>query len=290
MRVRKLSLVAVTVLSLVTLAPAHAQGGGFARPSISVQAFNACTTTDYADLVAKALGKSVVDVRMAIVSGETLQEFVQDANWQAAVTAYQTARKADIDQAVKDGVISQDEATNLETPATPSAATPAAGGGFGGNGGGRGGAAGLANAPFPDINNIRTLLGQATPAAGGARGAAAGGGGIGLGLNLGIFNAVKQYEVAAQALNMKCTDLVKTLITPPGKALASLAADQNVDITNVSDALVKAYSDALAQDVADGVITQADSDQLTPLIATAAKTFINNPLPMGPQVTPTPAS
>jgi hypothetical protein len=269
---------------------ALAQGGGFRRPSIDAQAFNACTTTDYAGLVAKALNMTPAELRKDIVSGQTLQELASSANVdpQTVVAAYQTARKTDIDQAVKDGVMTQDEAAAIQaTPAAPG--TPAATAPAPAQGGRRGGPGGPASAPFPDISNLSFLVQQAegTPTAPGNGGF--GGGGIGLGIGAATFNLVKQYAVAAQALNIKCTDLVKTLITPPGKSISAVVAAQNIDPKTVSDALTKAYTDALAQDVTDGVITQAQSDQVTPLVAQAVAAFVSNPLPMGPQVTPTPS-
>ena len=283
-------------LALQDGSPALAQqGGGFRRPSINVQAFNACTTTDYTGLIAKTLNITPAALRKDIVNGQTLQDLATGANVdpQTVVTAYQTARKADIDQAVKDGVMTQDEATALEatpTPAATQAATaPARPGGPGGPGprppgGGPG-------AQFPDISNLRFLIQQVegTPSAPGA-GGGFGGGGIGLGISAGTFNLVKQYAVAAEPLNMKCADLVKALITPPGQSIATLATAQKVDPKTISDALTKAYTDALAQDVTDSVITQAESDELTPLIAQAVTAFVSNPLPMGVQATPTPQS
>ncbi len=291
-------------------------GPGFRRPSIDAQAFNACTTTDYGSIVAKALGTNVVDIRKGLVAGQSLQAIATSVNGdvQGTLTAYQTARKADIDQAIKDGVMTQDEATILEATPTAPGTPPAGGPGNGGQGNGGGprqgqGGFGQPGAAFPDISTIRFLLQQSAGAQGGSAGTQPapapgnaggpgnpgaggpggfGGGGFGLGLGGGIFNLVKQYEVAATALNMKCTDLVKTLITPPGKAISAVAAAQNVDPKTISDALTKAYKDALAQDVTDGVITQAQSDQLSPLVDKAVSTFVANPLPMGPQVTPTP--
>ncbi len=273
---------------------ALAQGaGGFRRPSIDAQAFNACTTTDYAGLIAKTLNITPATLRKDIVNGQTLQDIATGANVdpQTVVTAYQTARQTDIDQAVKDGVMTQDEATALAaTPApaaTQAATAPARPGGPGGPGARPPGG----GAQFPDISNLRFLIQQVegTPSAPGG-GGGFGGGGIGLGIGAGTFNLVKQYAVAAQPLNMKCTVLVKALITPPGQSIATLATAQKVDPKTISDALTKVYTDALAQDVTDNVITQAESDQLTPLIAQAVAAFVSNPLPMGPQVTPTPQS
>jgi hypothetical protein len=283
-----IAVVSVTMAAALS-APAFAQAPGFRRPSIDAQAFNACTTTDYTGLIAKALNITPATLRKDIVSGQTLQDIATSANVdiQAVVTAYRTARQADIDQAVKDGVMTQDEATALEaTPPAPSGTAPANPPGQG-NGGQRGNG-GQPNIPFPDISTFRMLL-QTSPATAPAPGAGFGGG-IGLGIGAGTFNLVKQYAVAAQAVNVKCTDLVKTLITPPGKSVLDVAKTQNVDAQTVIDALTKAYTAALAQDVTDGIITQAEADQLTPIVDKAVTAFVGNSLPMGIQATPTPQS
>jgi hypothetical protein len=253
-----------------------------------VQAFNACTTTDYTTIVANAINITPAILRKDVVSGQTLQDIITNANIdpQVVLTAYQTARKADIDQAVKEGVITQDEATTMEaTPVAP-ASTPAATAVAGQPGqGGR-----PATPPFPDIGNLNSLIQQLSGTTVPPNTVGFGGGGIGLGIGANTFNLVKQYAVAAQVLNMKCTDLVKQLITPPGQSLRALSAAQNVDPKVVSDALTKVYTNALAQDVTDGVITQAQSDQVTPLVTTAVTVFVGNPYPMGQQGTPKPQS
>lgn len=301
-----LSLVAVALImvAVVTVGgeqPTLAQGPVQGRPSINAQAFNACTTTDYATIAAKALGITAVELRKGIVGGQTLQDIATGKNvsLQTVVDAIQTARKTDIDQAVKDGVLTQDEATAMEAPAGVPRTPPAQNGNNGNNGNqpgrqqGAGQQGAAFNAPFPDISTFNALLqprtsGPATPPGNAPRGGGFGGfGGLGgFGFGNALFNRVKQYAVAAQPLNIKCADLVKTLITPPGKSIAALAADQKVDVQTVTDALTKAYKDALAQDVTEGIITQAQSDQLSALLDKTIATFINNPLPMGPQATP----
>src|SRR5260221_5445009 len=129
-------------------------------------------------------------------------------------------------------------------------------------------------------------LSGGTPSPDGAGGRGGGFGGFG-GVSIATFNLVKPYAVTATALNLKCVDLVKTLITPPGKSIVAVAGDQKVDVATLTATLTKAYTDALAQDVTDGVITQAQSDQLTPAVATAVAAFINNPTPIRPPAQPT---
>ncbi len=274
-RLSRLALLvaATAMMGVISVQPTLAQGP--TRPPIDVQAFNACTTTNYADIAAKALGITAATLRKDIVSGETLQDIATGANVdiQTVNDALRTARNADIDQAVKDAVMTQDEATALESAAaaTPAAPPP--------NATRAAPAQGAAQAvPFPDISNMHNLLmqiagTQPTP------------GGRGGGFGFGMFNMVHQYAVVGDAIGMKCADVVKTLITPPGESAVTLASSKNIDQQVLIDALTKAYKDALAQDVTDGVIAQADSDQLAGLLDKAIAGFINNPLPMGPQPT-----
>ncbi len=271
------TLAALAMISIGGDLPTMAQGQFPGRPSIDAQAFNACTTTNYADIAAKTLGISPAELRKALVGGQTLQDLATSKNVdQKSVTdALQAARKADIDQAVKDSVMTQDEANALTAPPSAPGTAPAPSGTRPAR------PQTPQNVPFPDISTINILLlqlnGGTPPAPGfGQRG----------GFGLGMFNLVKQYGVVAQALSLKCPDLVKTMITPPGKSVVDVAATQKVDPQTVKDALTKAYQDALAQDVTEGVITQAQSDQLSTVIDKAVAGFIYNPLPMGPQGTP----
>ena len=267
----------VAVVTVSGTQPTLAQGTPPGRPSIGVQAFNACTTTNYADTAAKALGITAAVLRKDIVSGQTIQAIATSANvpFQTVSDALQAARKVDIDQAVQNGVITQAEGTAMEaTPSGPATASAPVGTRPSGTQFPRP----APGTQFPDISTINLLLQSAsgTPPAPGPGGRGGGFGGFGAGL----FDLVKPYAVAAQALNLKCTDLVITLITPPGKSVVAVATTQNIDPQTVSNALTKAYQDALAQDVTDSVITQAQSDQLSTNLATAVAAFISNPTPM----------
>src|SRR5258708_7559208 len=185
---RYVSAATMTLVAIVTVLggqPTYAQGGqgGFpgGRPSIGVQAYNACVTTDYATAAAKALAITPAVLRKDLVAGQALQDIATSANVdpQTVVAAIQAARKVDIDQAVTDGVITQDEATALETPRVgpggPGTA-PAPSGTRDANGGGRRGQGGPGGAftatQFPDIGTFQVLLlalaGGTPPADGGA--------------------------------------------------------------------------------------------------------------------------
>jgi hypothetical protein len=279
----------------LSMTPVSAQVPPNGRPSIGVQAYNACVTTDYASVAAKALNITSAQLRTDIVQGQTLQQIASGANvsYQTVADTIQAARKVDIDQAAKDGVITQTEATSLETPALPATqpanlpppagtASPQSNGAPPARPFGR--QTGQLN-QFPDISTINFLLqsANATPAVGTPGRPVAGQGfprgGIG-GLNNSLFDLVKPYAVAAQAVNLKCTDFVISLITPPGQSIPTVAATQKIDPQVVSDALTKAYQTALAQDVTDNIITQAQSDQLSATLNTAVAAFVNNPTPM----------
>lgn len=95
---------------------ASAQGQFPGRPSINVQAFNACTTTNYGDIAAKALNTTSAAIRKALVGGQTLQQIAAAANvdLKTVSDAISAARKTEINQAVTDGVLTQAESTALE--------------------------------------------------------------------------------------------------------------------------------------------------------------------------------
>src|SRR5262249_41648848 len=213
-----------------------------------------------------------------VVAGQSLQDIAASKNvqLQTVTDAIQTARKADIDQAVTDGVMTQAEADALTAPPNAPGTQPAPRGTQPARPQGA-----PQNVPFPDISTINILLVQLS----GGTPPAPGFGGRG-GFGLGMYNLVKQYAVVATPVNIKCTDLVKNLITPPRKSVVDLAGEKSVDPQTIKDALNKAYKDALAQDVTEGTITQDQSDQLSTVLDKAITTFIYNPLPMGPQGTP----
>ena len=296
-----------------------AQGAQPTAPSSGFAVYNACTTTDYASAAATALNITPVELRKDVVAGQSLQDIATSKNvdLQVVMTALQTAEKAGIDQAVKDGILTQDEATALESgnfgragggPGQgnqPSGGQAPAGGQAPQDGqqppaGGQAPQGGQRNGPrggqfggpqgdaLPDISNLRFLLQTAssstpaTPDASAPQGQR-GLGRQGIGFRGANFNVVHPYVVAAQALNLKCSDLVKALVTTQGKTIAAVAADQKVDVKTVTDALTKAYKDALAQDVTGGIITQAQSDQASTNLDKAVTDFVSNTRMMGPR-------
>jgi lambda repressor-like predicted transcriptional regulator len=174
-----------------------------------------CSTTTVTDIVAQALGMTPAELRLALVSGKTVTQLAADKNIdvQTIQDALATQRKADLDQALKDGLLTQTQYDRITQA--------------------------LQNAP--------ALNGTAR-----------------LGIRVATRNQVNRETVAADALGMTCADLVKA--QQGGSSIAQVAVDKGVDVQTVIDALAKAYSDALAADVSEGLITQAQSDgQMTRL-------------------------
>ncbi len=222
-------------------APAGGRGAGpFRGGIVAPVGVLACSTTDYTAVVAKALNMTASDLRVALVSGKNLQNLATSNNvtYQSLVDAVITARKADIAQAVTDGLLTQAQADALTN-----------------------------------------RLGQAAPAMGRF--------GMmfrGLGLGISPYNTVHPLTVAAQAIGgTTCADLVKAM--QQGKSIVQVASDKNVKAQTVIDALVKAYQDASAQDVKEGLITQAQADgrnanlvqRVTAMISRTGRTGVGFP-------------
>jgi hypothetical protein len=167
-----------------------------------------CSTVTEADIVAKVLGMSASDLRIALVKGQTISSIAASKNvtLQSIEDAIQVQRKADLDQALKDGLITQqqNDAMGSNTP--------------------------KANQPALQVREIRVPT----------------------------HNVVNDEIVAAKALNITCADLVKAV--QQGKSVAQVATDKSVAVQAVIDAVVAAHKDALAADVKEGLITQAQAD------------------------------
>ena len=219
-----------------------------------------CSTTNSTDVAAKALGISSTDLRVALVGGKTLTQIASDKSvaLQTVTDALNTARKADVDQALKDGLITQaqhdamvtrmtavsngaanDNANDAAPAATAAAnATPAA--------------TAPANAPRPRNGNPR---------------------GFGGGFGIAAYNVVNPEVTAATAIGVTCPDLVKAM--QGGQTIAQIATSKNVQAQTVIDALVTAYKGALAEDVKEGLITQTQADGRTAQLSAAMTRFVN---------------
>jgi len=214
-----------------------------------LMAISACSATDNTDVVAKALGMTASDLRVALVSGKTIQELATAKNistdtLRAAMT---DAQKAQIAQAVKDGVITQAQADFitglLDRALVPStAAQPAPQ------------AQGTAQAPDSDGGNNPSTNAPRPRGAfpGGAFGARPG-----FGAGISPYVTVNNNVVAAKAINISCAALL-VAVNQGHQSIAQVAQAHNVTAQTVIDALVKAHTDALNEDVKEGLYTTAE--------------------------------
>ncbi len=168
-----------------------------------------CSTSNPTDTVAEALGMTPAELRLALVSGKTVTQLAADKSidLQTIQDALSTQRKADLDQALADGLLTQVQ-----------------------------------------YDAITTAMDNAPALNGAGR----------MGMRLSPYNQVNREAAAAEALGISCADLVKAQQT--GSAIAQIATDKGVDVQTVIDAVTKAYTDAFAADVKEGLITQAQAD------------------------------
>jgi hypothetical protein len=225
---------------------AEAQGPG-GRGGITVMRaggmVNPCATTDYTDVAAKALGMTATELRVALASRQSLQQIAisKGVALQTVTDALLAARKADIEQAVKDGILTQAQADLLlqvpaDPAAQPTAQPPAAPGRPGGRGGRDGRGDGRLGQPGVRILMVDHFV----------RGL------------VSARNTVKPYPIAATALGMSCADLVKA--AQAGQSVAEVAASKGVALQTVTDALTKAYTEAIDKDLAEGLIAKVQAD------------------------------
>jgi transposase len=252
MKYRKLVITTALAASLagaafVVVPQAAAQGPDGQNPPVSMAAFEVCSTTDYTEVAAKALGVTATELRVALAGGKSLEALAQDkkVEYKTVTDAIQAAETADIDQAVKDGLLTQAQADALKSAQTnqPQNAPDAQSNN------------GAQNAPGKDGA-------QGAPGTGDAQGmpldGAQGPRGMGRVDGVSARNEVKSVAVAAGALGMSCADLAKALES--GKSISTVATDKGVQIQTVTDALVKAYQDALNKDVEEGLVSKVQAD------------------------------
>jgi hypothetical protein len=216
-----------------------------------------CSVTNYDDVAAQALNMQSPALRQALVSGKTLQQIAtgQNVTVQTVEDALKTAFEADLAQALKDGLISQTEYNAITnrlntvsggTNATPQAtqnATPDA----------------TQNAPSnPPRGPQPPRIGRP----------------FGFFFGVSAYNQVRPFVVAAQAINISCADLVKAVAG--GQSIAQVATGKNVQTQTVIDAVVSAEKAAIAQDVSEGLIGQAQADGRTANLTNEVTAFVNN--------------
>src|SRR5690349_19111900 len=74
-----------------------------------------CSAVDYDAVVAKVLGITPTDLRLALVSGQSLEELArsQKVDYAAVIKALIDAHITEIDQAVADGLLDKQQAEQL---------------------------------------------------------------------------------------------------------------------------------------------------------------------------------
>jgi hypothetical protein len=193
-----------------------------------------CVTNNSTDVVAKALGMTAAELRLALVSGKSISDIATSKQIDIKVIqdALAAQRQADLDQALKDGLLTQTEYDTITTM--------------------------MKNAPTNTNGNTRP----------------------GFGLRVAQFNVVDRETVAAKALGMTCAELVKA--TQNKQTIAEVAASKNVAVQTVIDAVTNAYKEALAQDVKEGLITQAQADSRQTRLTTEIGQWVYSTRPAGP--------
>ncbi len=239
-------LTAAFIVSSAGLSAANAQGpagqpGDPGRGAV-VQGVM-CVTTNYTDVAAKALGMDSLALRKALASGQTLAEIAssQHISMQVVQDALQAAYGTDLQQAVKDGLLSQQVYDQWKTrldqrqqnDAAPQAMPPEA--------------AQNGNPPGP-----MGRFGQVS-----------------------AYRQVNLLDVAARTLNLSCVELGKAI--QGGQTIAQVATSKNIQTQTVIDALVNAEKTAIAQDVTDGVMSQDQADKRIAVVTNRVTAFVNNP-------------
>ena len=232
---------------------------------VNLGAVLACSTTNYDDVASQSLGITSPALRKALVGGQTLAQIATGKNVSIDTvnSALKTAYEADLAQAVTNGLITQQAADQIKTaldaaatapnatqPAAPSTtATPSATQSVAPNG--NGGPRTPGNRPFGGPFNPGARL-----------------------IQVPRTNTVKIFVVASQAIGVSCADLIKAV--EGGQSIAQVATGKTVQAQTVIDALVTAEKAAIAQNVQEGLIGQAQADAQTAQLATRVANLVNN--------------
>jgi hypothetical protein len=201
--------------------PAQAPGFGRGGRALGVGLL-VCSTSNPTDTVAQALGMSASDLRVALVSGQTISQIAASKNvdLQTIQDALASQRQADLDQALKDGLLTQAQHDALSQT----------------------------------MKNVPQATGR-------------------LQLRIPDHNVANPEAAAAEALGVSCADLVKA--ERNGQSIAQIAGDKGVEVQAVIDAVMNAYKDALAQDVKEGLISQAEADGQASRLASGISLWVN---------------
>jgi hypothetical protein len=240
------ALIGGLALSATTADAQGGRGGVFSFAG-AARLIGACSTTDYTSVAAQALNMTPSELRVTLASGANLVRIAAQKGVDIAVVqeALRTARIAEVDKALADGLITAAQAEQLKALLSGQ------------------------------------LLPQATPMAPGLRGrggrpsVSAPLGRVNLLAGISARNTVKPYPVAAEALGMSCADLVKA--AQGGQSIAQVAAQKGVALQTVVDALSKAYSDALAKDVEEGLVAPVRAEAIRAQIINNVLSLISRP-------------
>lgn len=257
---------AVSAFALVTPTLAQDSGDSGTTAATSGVGFGAnfwvveaCSTTDYATVVADALGATATDLRKALAGGTSISALADEngVELSAVQEAVKTARIADIDAAVTAGLLSEDEGQSLKDVLENGTLTIAPGLQS------RRGQPSTDDQSDDDSTDVRPFRLQIHVPDGleelmlgfgpGLMGRfGMGSGGVGLG------QQVKTYQVAATALDMTCADLVKAALN--GETIAEVAAQTDGGLQAVTDALVAAHESAIDTALSEGLISQVNAE------------------------------
>ena len=197
-----------------------------------------CSTVDYDSIAAKALGIAAADLRTDLVSGQTLDDIAQAQNVtsDAVNRALLDAHFAEIDQAVSDGLLDQQSAQQLKNFLTNrNPSNPTTGKP----------PYGAIAYPYFGITDVTAYN----------------------------FQAVKALPAAAKVMDLKCPDLVKEILK--NRSIVAIATARGGQVGATVDAIIKAYQDALDQDIKEQLITAAQAKGLRVQLAVRAASLIN---------------
>jgi hypothetical protein len=85
---------------------------------------------------------------------------------------------------------------------------------------------------------------------------------------------VNSFVVASKAIGISCADMVKAM--EGGQSIAQVATGKNVQAQTVIDALVSAEKAAVAQDVQEGLLGQAQADGRLANVTNQVGVFVYN--------------
>ncbi|PJF36260.1 MAG: hypothetical protein CUN49_06320 [Candidatus Thermofonsia Clade 1 bacterium] len=201
-----------------------------------------CSTTDYTSVAAQALNMTPTELRVALAGGASLTRIAAQKGVDITTVqeALRTARLAEVDQALADGLITAAQAEQLKALLNAQPQAPM----------------------MPGLRERGKWFGLRI-------------GRVNFPAGVSARNTVKPYPVAAQALGMSCADLVKAL--QGGQSIAQVAASKGVALQTVVDALSKAYGDALTKDVEEGLVAPARAEALRAQIVNNVLGIVSRP-------------